>query len=185
MHGGYGYTRDFPVEQFWRDNRLNAIHEGTHGIQAADLLGRKIVANEAAALRALDARVTATLATAHERPALAADAARVESAWRQVLAVTQRLSAVADPARRLANASSYLEAFGHALVGWLWLEQALVADRALAAATARSPEETAFLEGKRQAFRWFARWELPKVGGWLGVLDPVDPTVLEMRAEWF
>ncbi|MFP5406308.1 MAG: acyl-CoA dehydrogenase family protein, partial [Gammaproteobacteria bacterium] len=43
VHGGYGYTRDFPVEQYWRDNRLNMIHEGTHGIQAADLLGRKVV----------------------------------------------------------------------------------------------------------------------------------------------
>jgi hypothetical protein len=43
VHGGYGYTRDFPVEQYWRDNRLNMIHEGTHGIQAMDLLGRKVV----------------------------------------------------------------------------------------------------------------------------------------------
>jgi hypothetical protein len=41
IHGGYGYTREYPVEQFWRDNRLNMIHEGTHGIQALDLLGRK------------------------------------------------------------------------------------------------------------------------------------------------
>ena len=74
----------------------------------------------------------------------------------------------------------------HALVGWLWLEQALVADRALAATAAiRSADETAFLEGKRRALSYFARWELPKVGAWLGVLDPVDPTVLEMRDEWF
>ena len=43
IHGGYGYTRDFPVEQYWRDNRLNMIHEGTHGIQAMDLLGRKVL----------------------------------------------------------------------------------------------------------------------------------------------
>uniref|UniRef100_UPI002738D7CA acyl-CoA dehydrogenase family protein n=1 Tax=Stenotrophomonas sp. YIM B06876 TaxID=3060211 RepID=UPI002738D7CA len=41
IHGGYGYTREYPVEQYWRDNRLNMIHEGTHGIQALDLLGRK------------------------------------------------------------------------------------------------------------------------------------------------
>ncbi|MEO8835577.1 MAG: acyl-CoA dehydrogenase family protein, partial [Caldimonas sp.] len=48
--GGYGYTRDFPVEQYWRDNRLNMIHEGTHGIQALDLLGRKVVMNGGAGL---------------------------------------------------------------------------------------------------------------------------------------
>ena len=186
VYGGYGYTRDFPVEQFWRDNRLNAIHEGTHGIQAADLLGRKVGAGGGAALRALDARVSRTLETARSRPALQGDAQRVGRAWGQVLEVTTKLAAVADPALRLANASPYLEAFGHALVGWLWLEQALVADRALEAGGAgRSPEETAFLEGKRRTLSYFARWELPKVGAWLGVLDPVDPTVLEMRDEWF
>ena len=53
VHGGYGYTRDYPVEQFYRDNRLNPIHEGTHGIQALDLLGRKVVMNDGAALRLL------------------------------------------------------------------------------------------------------------------------------------
>ena len=186
VHGGYGYTRDFPVEQFWRDNRLNPIHEGTHGIQAADLLGRKVGAGGGAALRALDGRVSRTLEAGRARTALKADAERVADAWHQVLAVTQRLAAVGDASLRLANAASYLEAFGHALVGWLWLEQALVADRALAATAAvRSAEETAFLEGKRRALSYFARWELPKVGAWLGVLDPVDPTVLDMRDEWF
>ena len=186
VHGGYGYTRDFPVEQFWRDNRLNPIHEGTHGIQAADLLGRKIGAGAGAALRALDRRISSALEAGRSRPALKADAERVGNAWRQVLEVTQRLAAVADAALRLANASPYLEAFGHAVVGWLWLEQALVADAALGAAAAgRAREETAFLEGKRRTLSYFARWELPKVGAWLGVLDPVDPTVLEMKDEWF
>jgi hypothetical protein len=51
--GGYGYTRDFMVEQYWRDNRLNMIHEGTHGIQALDLLGRKVVMNGGAGLQLL------------------------------------------------------------------------------------------------------------------------------------
>jgi alkylation response protein AidB-like acyl-CoA dehydrogenase len=52
VHGGYGYTRDFPVEQYWRDNRLNMIHEGTHGIQALDLLGRKVLMEEGRGLQA-------------------------------------------------------------------------------------------------------------------------------------
>ena len=56
VHGGYGYTRDYPVEQFYRDNRLNPIHEGTHGIQALDLLGRKVVHAAAAPGSALLAR---------------------------------------------------------------------------------------------------------------------------------
>ena len=183
VHGGYGYTRDFPVEQFWRDNRLNAIHEGTHGIQAADLLGRKVGSGGGAALRALDARIGETLAVAATLPAIAADARRVGAAWREVTRVTAQLAALEDAALRLANASNYLEAFGHAVVGWLWLQQALVAARALAAGAATPAE--AFYRGKLHACRWFARWELPRVGAWLAVLDPVDSTALDMADAWF
>src|SRR5450755_4462189 len=62
--GGYGYTRDFPVEQYWRDNRLNMIHEGTHGIQALDLLGRKVVMDGGAGLAVLREAIAATVARA-------------------------------------------------------------------------------------------------------------------------
>ena len=62
--GGYGYTRDFPVEQYWRDNRLNMIHEGTHGIQGLDLLGRKVVMQEGRGFTLLAERMTATIARA-------------------------------------------------------------------------------------------------------------------------
>jgi butyryl-CoA dehydrogenase len=58
--GGYGYTRDYPVEQYWRDNRLNMIHEGTHGIQALDLLGRKVVMGEGAGLKLLQETIGKT-----------------------------------------------------------------------------------------------------------------------------
>jgi hypothetical protein len=61
IHGGYGYTRDFPVEQYWRDNRLNMIHEGTHGIQATDLLGRKVLMEGGKGLMLLAARINATI----------------------------------------------------------------------------------------------------------------------------
>jgi hypothetical protein len=61
IHGGYGYTRDFPVEQYWRDNRLNMIHEGTHGIQGMDLLGRKVLMEEGRGLQLLAARMQATI----------------------------------------------------------------------------------------------------------------------------
>eukprot|EP01036_Dinobryon_divergens_P040657 gene40657-53777_t len=61
IHGGYGYTRDFPVEQYWRDNRLNMIHEGTHGIQAMDLLGRKVLMEGGRGLQLLAGRINATI----------------------------------------------------------------------------------------------------------------------------
>ena len=69
--GGYGYTRDFPVEQYWRDNRLNMIHEGTHGIQALDLLGRKVVMDGGAALKLLAQRISATIERAGHESGLA------------------------------------------------------------------------------------------------------------------
>src|SRR5437867_1092406 len=68
VHGGYGYTRDFAVEQYWRDNRLNMIHEGTHGIQSLDLLGRKVVMHEGAGLALLVRKVNATIRRGHDVP---------------------------------------------------------------------------------------------------------------------
>ena len=64
--GGYGYTRDFPVEQYWRDNRLNMIHEGTHGIQGLDLLGRKVTMQGGQALLALAGRINMTVERAQQ-----------------------------------------------------------------------------------------------------------------------
>ena len=60
VHGGYGYTKEFDVEQCYRDNRLNAIHEGTHGIHGLDLLGRKVVMQDGAGLTLLAERINQT-----------------------------------------------------------------------------------------------------------------------------
>ena len=67
VHGGYGYTRDYNVEQLYRDNRLNSIHEGTHGIQALDLLGRKVLIDSGRGLRLLLDRIRT-----HEQPSVGA-----------------------------------------------------------------------------------------------------------------
>ncbi|MFX9600811.1 acyl-CoA dehydrogenase family protein, partial [Acinetobacter baumannii] len=64
VHGGYGYTREYNVEQFYRDNRLNPIHEGTFGIQAMDLLGRKTRINDGLAMHILNEKITGTIAQA-------------------------------------------------------------------------------------------------------------------------
>ncbi|MFM7065931.1 MAG: acyl-CoA dehydrogenase [Gammaproteobacteria bacterium] len=184
VHGGYGYTRDFPVEQRWRDNRLNAIHEGTHGIQALDLLGRKIVQRGGFAFEALRAQLMATLEEMARDEEWKPEVAALRKVWEALADTTQRLLMVDDPALRLANASPYLEAFGHVVVGWLWLEQARVARQALAA-TAASTMDRDFYAGKLQAARFFLRWELPRIPAWLAVLDAPDRTVLDMRDDWF
>ena len=178
--GGYGYTRDYPVEQFYRDNRLNAIHEGTHGIHGLDLLGRKVTLQEGALLRAVADEVAATVARAREDDALQVYAAALAASWERIGAVTRQLYGAGDLNVTLANASVYLEAVGHAVVAWIWLDQAIVASARLA--DAADPD---FYHGKLQACRYFYRWELPKIGPQLDLLGSLDTTTLAMRAEWF
>ena len=76
-----GYTRDFDVEQVYRDNRLNPIHEGTHGIQAIDLVGRKILRDSGAALALLGERITGTIARPGKGNDLVNDADALNEAW--------------------------------------------------------------------------------------------------------
>ena len=188
VHGGYGYTRDYDVEQFYRDNRLNPIHEGTHGIQALDLLGRKMVIGQgraamrfAAAIEDCAARAAALTATGPSGTELAAMGRQLAAMASRVFATVRRLHAVGDLNVTLANATVFLEAFGHLVVAWLWLEQAMVAQ----SATPASDADADFYAGKRQAARWFFRWELPRVAPMLELLDSIDTTTLDMRDAWF
>jgi alkylation response protein AidB-like acyl-CoA dehydrogenase len=151
IHGGYGYTRDFDVEQIYRDNRLNPIHEGTHGIQAIDLIGRKILRDGGAALALLGERITNTIARARGGNDLANDAAALDQAWADLLDVVACLRQE-PPDKALHNASVFLSAFGHVVVGWLWLDQAVAA--AAASDTMR--------EARLRACRYFMSSELPK-----------------------
>lgn len=185
VHGGYGYTREYNVEQFYRDNRLNPIHEGTHGIQGLDLLGRKVVMKDGAAFRLLGERVRATceraLSTGDTQ--LASEARALGAAATRLAEVTKVLWSAGDASVTLANASIYLEAFGHVVVAWIWMEQALVAQAALARGA--SGEDETFYRGKLAAATYFSRWELPKVGPQLDLLATLDRTTLDMQDAWF
>lgn len=161
--GGAGYTRDFPVEQYWRDNRLNMIHEGTHGIQALDLLGRKVRLDSGARLVALARRVRATAALA-ERAGFEVEGAALADAWRRVESATATAWSTDDPRDALPNATQYLRAFGHVVVAWVWLEVAVCA---AAGTHAEAP-------GKVAAMKYFFAFELPKVAAWLEVIERSD-----------
>src|SRR3990167_2561662 len=167
VHGGYGYTRDFPVEQYWRDNRLNMIHEGTHGIQAMDLLGRKVLMEGGKGLQLLAGRINATIQRAIQQPELAVHANALGQALAQVGAATKAAWATGSPGDALANAVPYLQAFGHTVLAWIWLDVALAAQ-----ASAESPART----GRLGAMRYFFHYELPKIGAWLQVVSARDQT---------
>jgi butyryl-CoA dehydrogenase len=179
VHGGYGYTRDFAVEQYWRDNRLNMIHEGTHGIQAQDLLGRKVVMDGGAGLKLLGARIQATVERASQRRDLTPHAQALAAALQAVGAATQAAWSSADPDDALTNAMPYMRAFGHLVIAWIWLELGL------AAGDAANPDTANATAGRLQAMRYFYAYELPQVTAWLSVVNARDPVCREMRDEWF
>lgn len=176
VHGGYGYTREYDVEQHYRDNRLNPIHEGTHGIQSLDLLGRKVTQHGGASLATLGDAVQATLAQATALGGEAAGlAAALGASWDRLLEVTAGMFTSGDIEAALANSVVYLEAFGHVVVAWMWLEQFIAADG----------HDGDFYDGKRQAARFFFRYELPRAAPQFDLLESMDHTTLDMRDNWF
>ena len=181
--GGCGYTEDYPVERLYRDNRLNTIVEGTTGIQALDLLGRKVPAQQGAALKILAKKIQETIVAASEEPALAEYARSLGAAAIKLSATTQSLVETAvtgEIEKYLANATPYLHLAGHVAIAWMWLKQGLTIQQQLKA----YPEDS-FLLGKHQAMVYFYRWELPKIEQWIQVLQPIDTTCLDMKPEWF
>ena len=184
IHGGYGYTRDFPVEQYWRDNRLNMIHEGTHGIQALDLLGRKVLMQDGAALQLLAARVRATAEQAAAHDSLRAPARELLTALQTLQSATRAAWMDATPEQALANATPYLQAFGHVVLAWLWLDvaRACEAQRTQASTDAATLDA---LQGRLAAMRYFYAYELPKIDAWLLPVASRQALCREMQDRWF
>ena len=183
VFGGYGYTRDYPVERLYRDNRLNPIHEGTHGIHGMDLLGRKVGMGGGAGVKALAGRIMADVTSAHQVASLETFAETLATELAETVATTRKLAVATadDPKRALANATIYLDMFGHVVIAWMWLRQATVAARRLAAATG----DENFLNGKLAACRYFFLYELPKARTQRALLESLDDTTLAMKQEWF
>lgn len=156
--GGYGYTRDFPVEQLYRDNRLNPIHEGANAIQALDLLGRKVVMQDGAALNALGIEIAATLS--ESRDAFPVEYERLGEVWSRLRAVTEILlkrQTDLGPEKALAPAQAYMDGFGGVVLAWIWLKQAVAASKADGPYIGDT-----FRNGKIETCRFVFHWELPK-----------------------
>ena len=186
IHGGYGYTRDFPVEQFWRDNRLNMIHEGTHGIQALDLLGRKVVMDGGKGLTLLATKMNETIMRAMQMHTLVDHAQALAKALQRVVQATKAAWSTGNPTEALANATPYLQAFGHTVLAWIWLDVV----SATATETHLQPSvplgaEGAFRAGKLAAMRYFFHYELPKIDAWLAVVSSRDLTCANVAVDCF
>ncbi len=183
--GGHGYTREYPVEQYYRDNRLNPIHEGTHGIQSLDLLGRKLAQNGGTGLKQLLRLIANTCERAQAHESLVELRQPLEQLIARLQAVT--LGLLGDLAQgritsTLANSALYLKAFGHTVIGWRWLEQAIRAEEGLGKGNSADSD---FYHGKLQAARYFLTWEVPGSHHELTILENRDDTCLAMRDDWF
>lgn len=175
IHGGYGYTRDFDVEQLWRDNRLNPIHEGTNGIQAIDLLGRKLLFSNGYAFALLRDRIKATIAKASSDQYLAPFGEDLADFWAKVGAVLEALRA-APETTFFDDATMFLRSFGHGVVAWLWLDQSL-AGAAQPNASLRS--------GLRHACRYFFESEMPQARAWLSIVAERSDLIRTIPEEIF
>lgn len=175
VYGGYGYTKEFDVEQYYRDNRLNAIHEGPTAIHGLDLLGYKVVMQDGAGLALLIERINETIDKALQSGHPAAYACDLRRAVQRLADVTETLWRAGDVATTLANSTIYLEATGHIVIAWMWLEQLIAA----------SDHQGDFYDGKRAAAQYFYAYELPKVDPQFDLLARLDRTGVEAQASWF
>ena len=183
--GGYGYCKDFPVQQYYRDVRIHPIHEGTTGIQGMDLLGRKVMMNGGKAFDLFIKEVAGSITIARNLPELAASADQLESSLIELQKVTRHKieqSAACGQEAFLADATLYLEYFGIIVIAWQWLKQAIVAQSQLEK-TSRAKRN--FLNGKMYTFKYFFAYELPRTRGLAIRLMDTENLTVQMETTFF
>jgi butyryl-CoA dehydrogenase len=182
--GGYGYSSEYLPEALLRDQKLNSIHEGTTGIQALDLLGRKAVAGGGAALAALGCEVAAVCVRAEKAGVPAAWVSAVRATGDGIASLVRTLGArgaSGDVDGMLAHASDFLDLFSAWAVAWQWLKQAAVAKEALAAGRGPRP----FYEGKLAAAQYWILTELPKADALAAVCAAGEDSFLRVSPDAF
>jgi butyryl-CoA dehydrogenase len=180
--GGYGYTREYPVERLYRDNRLNPIHEGSHGIHGLDLLGRKVNLAGGVTVAIFEEEMQPALEAASGNETLAEMGESLYDIWQLVKRTIETVNQEPDTVTRLSSATPFLDAFGHVVIAWLWLRQALVAQQALQSGAQADAD---FYEGKVAACQFFYRYHLPQAAEKLRYVGSQDRSVLDAQASWF
>jgi alkylation response protein AidB-like acyl-CoA dehydrogenase len=181
VHGGYGYTSEYLPELFWRDQKLNSLHEGTTQIQGLDLLGRKVVQDAGNALRLFAGLVETSVAKAREAGVEGAWCDNVATAMGEIVELTMQLGAKGmsgDLDGMLLHSANYLEAFSNLVVGWVWLEQAT-------AAKPKAGSGDGFYEGKLRAAQYWLTSELPKNTLLVRLAKDAESSFAQMQSDWF
>jgi alkylation response protein AidB-like acyl-CoA dehydrogenase len=181
--GGHGYIREHGMEQFVRDARITQIYEGTNGIQAMDLVGRKLPKDGGRAIRAFFEVVGRDIADAKQAGDPAGVAAALEPALQDLQAATMWLAqnGMADPNNAGAGAYAYMDLMGLVSLGWMWLKMAAASQRALDQGAADEP----FHDAKLITARFYAQRELPLSGGLRKNIEAGAETLMKIPAEVF
>jgi alkylation response protein AidB-like acyl-CoA dehydrogenase len=183
VYGGHGYIREHGMEQFVRDARITQIYEGTNGIQAMDLVGRKLPKDGGRAVRAFLELLAHDIAEAKAAGDPAGVAAALEPALADLQGATVWLAqnAPADPDHAGAGAYAYMDLMGLVSLGWMWLKMAAASSRALA----EGDSDTAFHEAKLVTARFYATRELPLSTALRRKIEAGAETVMKIPAEAF
>jgi hypothetical protein len=183
VFGGHGYIREWGMEQFVRDARIAQIYEGTNGVQAMDLVGRKLAQNGGRAVRTFFEVVSGDIADARSAGDPAGIAAPLEKALGDLQAATMWLAqnGMADPNNAGAGAYAYMNLMGTVTLGWMWLKMAAASTRLLD----QAGEDRAFHEAKVTTARFYAARELVKSSAYRGQIEAGAEALMALPVEAF
>ena len=183
VYGGHGYIEEWGMSQYVRDARITQIYEGANGVQALDLVGRKLAQNGGRGVQALFALLASEIEVAKARPALSEYAGRLEKASDDLQASTMWLmqNGMANPDNAGAGSTPYLHLMGIVSLGLMWLRMASAAQTALDSGT----EDKAFMEAKLVTARFFAERIMPDTGALRRKLEAGAEAIMALPAEAF
>ena len=185
IYGGYGYTKEYPQEQLLRDCRITMIYEGTNGIQAMDLLGRKLGQKKGKAIMDLLGEMQKTIADAKEIDEVSDSAAKVEQGLNRLSEVAMHIGQKAmseEFLKAFANSYPFMEVCGDVILAWMLLWRGNVAASKLAKA---KKKDKAFYEGQIKTLQYFVNSVLPITQGKMNMLMDLDGTAAEIEDECF
>lgn len=182
-YGGYGFTKDFPAEQYFRETRIHAIHEGATAIHGLDLLGRKIAYKNGKATLLLMQEISKEISTAKQHDNTKEYAEALEKKLGQLQELTMHMMSVAQKEGTeayLSDATLFLELVGYVVMSWQWLKIGNIVNQKLA----KEPNSP-FLLGKIKCIEYYFEYELPKTEGLFTRLKSKKRTTILMSEELF
>jgi alkylation response protein AidB-like acyl-CoA dehydrogenase len=183
VYGGHGYIAEWGMEQYVRDARIAMIYEGTNGVQAMDLVGRKLAQNGGRAVQALFKVVTDEVAAGKADPATADFAARLEKANGELQQATLWFlqNGMKNPDNVGAGAHSYMHLMGIVALGLMWLRMVTAATKLKAAGEG----DAAFLDAKLVTARYFAERIMPEAGALRRKIEAGAEALMALPPEMF